>query len=192
MRDAGLGGILMAGRPYWERGGDSERNAGTGAQEAHELRRPAAEAEEPREEPARGGLGLAQAGDGDEVLALEVLDQRVLAVEARRRALERLAAEAEALPERRVLHDRLPATRARGDRRPDGVQRLAVRLPAAAGHEDMARLEVQIDAGAVDVPAPLVAELMPVCVLYGDLSRENRMSRWMRNSDLPLVRGSAK
>ena len=51
--------------------------------------------------PARDGVGLAQVGDGDEVLALEFLDQRMLGIEARGRALERLAAEPETPPERR-------------------------------------------------------------------------------------------
>src|SRR5690348_13622035 len=59
----------------------SKRDAGAAAQEAHELGRLAAELDEPREEAAGGDVGLAEVGDGDEVLALEVLDQRVVAVE---------------------------------------------------------------------------------------------------------------
>ena len=96
---------------------------------------------------------------GDEVLALELFDQRVFAVEAGRRAFERLAAEREALRERRLFDDRLPAGRARGDRGADGVQGVAVRAPGAAGHEHASGLEVHVEAGRVDVARAGVAEL---------------------------------
>jgi hypothetical protein len=88
----------------------------------------------------------------------------VIAVEARRRTLERFAAEPQVLPERRLLDDRLPAPGARGDRRSDGMQRVAVRVPAAAGHEHARGLEVEVVAGRVSV-ARSWRNWIPACVL---------------------------
>ena len=90
---------------------------------------------------SRNAPGVASASDRlggrDEVLALEVLDQRVIAVETRRRALEGLAAEAEVVGERRLVDDRLPARWAGGDRGSDGMEGVSVRAPGAAGQEDV-------------------------------------------------------
>src|SRR5262249_26119117 len=114
-------------------------------------------------------VGFAQIRDGDEVLALELVDQRVVAVEARRGTLQTLAAEPEVLGERRVLDDRRPARRASGDRAPDGVERVALRVPGAAGKEDGSGLEVEVVAGGVDVAGALVAELDARVRLVGRL-----------------------
>src|SRR4051794_8145170 len=81
------------------------------AQEAHEVTRVAAELEEPVQEAARHDFGLGQVHGRDEVLAFEVLEQRVVAVEACWRTLERLAAQLEVLLKRRRLDDPLPASR---------------------------------------------------------------------------------
>src|SRR4051794_4196458 len=83
----------------------------------------------------------------------------MVAVEARRRALERFSAEPEALRERRRLADLAPAPRLGGDAGADGVQDVAVGVPEAARHEDAVRFQIEIEAGSVDVARLRVAEL---------------------------------
>ena len=84
-------------------------------------------------------------GEGEEVLALEVFDQRMPRVVALRRALERLAGEGAGGGKRLRRRHPSPALGIVDEGIPDTAQRLAVRVPNAAAGKHRARLHMQIE-----------------------------------------------
>src|SRR2546427_6581605 len=98
---------------------------------------------------ARARVALAEAGDRDVALALEIRAERVLGIVAARNAHERLARER---PARREIAraQRAPPRRGRLDDRVAHVgEHRAVGLPDPRAREHVAGLEVQIEAGRV-------------------------------------------
>ena len=112
---------------------------------------------------------LGDVGDRDEILALQVLNQRVRGVVAARRALERLARQAEGAAEGVGGGNPRPLLRPLCDRVADAAEGGAVRVPDAAAGEAHAGLQVEVEAGRVRVLTRLVAEVGADVGLVGRL-----------------------
>lgn len=104
-------------------------------------------------------VGVLVICDRDEVLALEILDVFVLWVESTGRAVERIARKFPGPFERGGFLDLRPGVRIGDDEVADVVRRLRVRVPDTSTRDALARLDMQIEARAVDIPATLVPEL---------------------------------
>src|SRR5208282_1497475 len=117
---------------------------------SHEWRGRLARLDESIHEARRAGVLLAQIGDRHEILALQVLDQRVIRVVALRRALQLVAGELAGCAEFPAADRALPFFGMRDDRVANLRQRRALRMPQAASGEDLADREMEIVAGRVD------------------------------------------
>src|SRR5262249_9057568 len=82
-----------------------------------------------------------------EILALEVLDEGMSGVEARRRPLQRFAGHPAARADGPPRHDFLPLARPVHDRLPDLPDALRSGTPDPAPDEGLARLEMEVEGG---------------------------------------------
>src|SRR5262249_641294 len=121
---------------------------GLGQESGQRTHLPTARGEVGEESGARD-LPIRETDRGDEVLAFQVLDEGMVRVEAARRAAESIALESEAGA--RLL----PLGGASDDGFPDPREGRRVGMPEAGCGETAAGLQVQVEAGSVDVLAPL-------------------------------------
>lgn len=129
------------------------------AQEAHQRRGLAEALRHLRAQLLRGHRRLAQRREADEVLALQVLRQRVVPGETARRVGERVAFQREVPAEVRLVARRDPGIAVLRDGLAYPEQRIRIGAPQPDGDETAARFYVQVIARRMDVFARLVAEL---------------------------------
>src|SRR5262245_50300050 len=143
----------MLRRTAPESEGRSERQAHRPREELHQRRRAAAGANEARRKVDSAGLRLGEADAGREAQALEVGDERVVGIEAARRAPQRVLvvreSDAARAPPFRWLRD---------DPRADGVEGVGAGMPHARPHEHLAGRQVQIVARRIRVLLRLEGE----------------------------------
>ena len=120
-------------------------------------------------ESHRDDVLVGEPAGGHVVLALQLLDERVLRVEPPGRPLQRVAVAVEALAERRGIDHHPEAPRIVGDRLADPGEGRGLGVPDAETCEGALRLEVQIEDRGVDVPGVLVKETNPHVGLVGRL-----------------------
>ena len=142
-------------------GPGSEGGAHRAAEERDERRRRPADAGVLVQEAVARHRLLVEHRVADEVLALEVVDERVIGVVARRCSLERVSAKLEDGCEGRPASGRQPLIRVGCDRRADLAQRRRVRVPDTDAGERTAGLEVEVVARRVGVFREQVAEVDP-------------------------------
>jgi hypothetical protein len=127
----------------------------------HEWRRRSAEPCVLVQEPGGDDVARGEAGGGEEVLALQVVCEGVVRVGPGRDTLEGVAAEAELLREGAGAGGSAPASGVSDDRLAYRGRRVGGGPPDAAAGEDVVRADVQVVAGRVGVPAPVMPEVDP-------------------------------
>src|SRR5262249_3004275 len=148
---------------------ESVRHGEGVAEELHQGRGRAADPRVLVDEARCYDVVLGQARRAEEVLALEVIRERVLGIGPGWDALERVAAEFEPLREGAPARGASPALRVCDDRLADACRGLGGRVPDAAAGTAPAGADVQVVAGAGGVLGPLVPKLDAEVGLVGRL-----------------------
>src|SRR5262245_73887 len=143
----------MLRRTAPESEGRSERQAHGPREELHQRRRAAAGADEARRKVDSAGLRLGEADAGRKAQALEVSDERVVGIEAARRAPQRVLVVRESDAARA-----LPFRWLRDNPRADGVEGVGAGMPHPCPHEHLAGRQVQIVARRIRVLLRLEGE----------------------------------
>ena len=137
----------------------SVRQAGRSAEPALEGRGGAAEGGEAAQKTVRHHVIVAQLSNGDEVLAPEILNQRMIHAEAPWRPDERVARELEGGAKLGAAGRPPPGLRILVDGLADLAESRPAGAPGAATHEAAPGLDVQVEAGSMGVLARFVSEL---------------------------------
>src|SRR5210317_2408179 len=157
--------------------GLSVRHTGGGAKKFHHRCSVAVVAAECFHDVVAVEVGMSQICYRDKVLALEIVDQRVIGRETPWRALERGAGHAEAARERARIARPAPFFGTVRDRAADIAQRHGIRVPQPDADENLFGIDVEVIAGCVHITATLVPELDAEAGLVRTLvGRESRIA----------------